>query len=289
MLYLLAAILLNVIISVTFKVFGKYKIDIVQAIVVNYCVCVVTGCVFIGQAPFTLHEVHSAWFPWALLMGVGFIFVFSLLGYSIRVDGITTTTIANKLSLVIPALFSVVLYSERVGLGKIAGIVLAFPAIYLTTRVKGEDNKPQNLLLPALIFVGGGMLDTGMKYVQTHFLASAETQAVYAIYCFATAGGIGIVVVATLLLLKKTKLEWRNIIAGIVIGIPNYFSIYFLIRMLNSDFLQSSAAIPVLNIGIVVASSFTAILFFKEKTNRLRDIGMVLSVIAILLIAFGDR
>jgi hypothetical protein len=57
----------------------------------------------------------------------------------------------------------------------------------------------------------------------------------------------------------------RNIIAGICIGIPNFFSIYFLIRMLNSSFLQSSAAIPVLNIGIVVASSITAIFYSGKK------------------------
>ncbi len=287
--YLVATIILNVIISAIFKVFPKYKIDTLQAIVVNYCVCVTTGSVFIGHVPFTATAFQSTWFPWALLMGIGFISIFNLLAYSTRVDGITTTIIANKLSLVIPVLFSIVLYSEKVGVGKIAGIVLAFPAVYLTTRVTGDDNKPQNLLLPALIFVGGGMLDTLMKYVQTNFLSTNEDQALYAIFCFATAATIGVLLITSLLLMGKTKIRMRNIIAGICIGVPNYFSIYFLIRMLNSDFLQSSAAIPVLNIGILVASTATAIFFFKEKTNLLRDIGMALSIIAILLIAFGDK
>jgi drug/metabolite transporter (DMT)-like permease len=289
MFYLIATILLNVVISAIFKVFPKYKIDTLQAIVANYCVCVITGCIFIGHMPFTVASVHTSWFPWALLMGVGFVSIFNLLAYSTRVDGITTTIIANKLSLVIPALFSIILYHEIAGIGKIIGIILAFPAVYLTTRIKGDDNKPQNLLLPALIFIGGGFLDTLMKYVQTNFLPTDDEQAVYSIYCFATAGTVGIVVILVMLALGKTTIKWRNIVAGICIGIPNYFSIYYLIRMLNSNFLQSSAAIPVLNIGILVASTLTAILFFKEKTNRLRDIGMILSVIAILLIAFGDR
>ena len=289
MIYLILTILLNVVISAIFKVFSKYNINTLQAIVVNYCVCVITGSVFIGHVPFTAGVLHATWFPWALLMGVGFICIFNLLAYSTRVDGITTTIIANKLSLVIPALFSVILYGERIGMGKVVGIILAFPAVYLTTRIKGDDNKPQNLLLPALIFIGGGMLDTLMKYVQTYFLPSAETQALYAVFCFATAATIGIVLTLVLLSLGKTTLRWRNVIAGLCIGIPNYFSIYFLIRMLNSDFLQSSAAIPVLNIGILVASTATAIFFFREKTNKLRDIGMVLSIISILLIAFGDK
>jgi drug/metabolite transporter (DMT)-like permease len=289
MFYLVATILLNVVISAIFKMFPKYGINTLQAIVVNYCVCVITGSLFIGAFPFNATAVHSTWFPWALLMGIGFICIFNLLAYSTRVDGITTTIIANKLSLVIPALFSVILYHEAVGIGKIAGIILAFPAVYLTTRIKGEDNRPQNLLLPVLIFLGGGMLDTLMKYVQTNFLSSAEEQAVYAIYCFATAAILGVLLTIILLLLGKTTLQWKNIVAGICVGVPNYFSIYFLIRMLNSNFLQSSAAIPVLNIGILVASTFTAIILFREKTNLLRDIGMGLAILAILLIAFGDK
>ena len=71
-------------------------------------------------------------------------------------------------------------------------------------------------------------------------------------------------------------------------GVPNYFSIYFFIRALHSNFLESSASIPVLNIGILAASALTAILLFKEHVNTLRIIGMVLSVVAILLIAFGN-
>ncbi len=289
MFYLLATILLNVVISAIFKLFPKYKIDTLQAIVTNYCVCVITGSVFIGHMPFSASVVHEAWLPWALLMGLGFICILNLLGYSTRIDGITTTVIANKLSLVIPAVFSVFLYGDRVGIGKVVGIALAFPAVYLTARVKGDDNKHQNLFWPAILFIGGGLLDTLMKYVQFHFLTSNESQALYSIFCFATAGTIGIILVTVLLLLKKIEFHWRNIVAGICMGIPNYFSIYYLIRMLNSNFLQSSAAIPILNIGILVASALTAILLFREKANVLRIIGLVLSVIAILLIAFGDK
>ena len=289
MFYLIATILLNVVISAVFKLFPRFKIDALQAIVANYCVCVITGSLYIGRIPFSGEAFHTAWLPWALLMGAGFIGIFNLIAYSTRIDGITTTTIANKLSLVIPVLFSIVLYSERAGVGKIIGILLAFPAVYLTSRVKGDDNKPQSLFWPSLLFISSGLLDTLVKYVQANFLASQATQAVYTIFCFAVAGSIGLVVVSVLLLMKKITFHWKNIVAGICIGVPNYFSIYFLIRLLNSNVLQSSAAIPVLNIGILVASSVAAILFFREKANALRIIGLLLSVCAILLIAFGDR
>ena len=289
MVYLVAAILLNVVISALFKLFPRYGIDTFQAVVANYTVCVITGCLFIGRIPADTGLVQFSWFPWSVLTGVMFIVIFTLLGLSIRIDGITTTTIANKLSLVIPALFSVILYHEQVGLGKIAGILLAFPAIYLTTRIKGDNNKPQNLALPILIFLGGGLLDTEMKYVQTYFLGPAAVQAQYAVFCFAVASIIGLVCIIVMLALKRTTFHWRHVVAGIAVGIPNYFSIYFYIRMLSSHFMQSSAIIPVFNISIVVASSLTAILVFKEGVNRLRIVGLCLSILAIMLIAFGDR
>ncbi len=289
MYYLLVAILLNVVISSLFKLFPKYSIDTFQAVVVNYLVCVITGCVFIGQIPLTVDTVHASWFTWSLVMGAMFIIIFTLLVLCIKVDGITTATIANKLSLVIPVLFSVILYKEVLGPFRIAGILLAIPAIYFTTRVREANNKPQNLVLPVLVFLGGGLLDTAIKYVQTYHLSTDAIQAQYAIFCFAAAGGIGILIMILMLLLKKNKIHGRSIIAGIIVGIPNYFSIYYIIRMLNSNFLQSSAAIPVFNISIVVVSSLTAIIVFREQVNRLRIIGLCLSVLAILLIAFGDR
>lgn len=289
MFYLVIAIILNVVISSLLKLFPKYSINTFQAVVVNYLVCVITGCVFMGQIPVSTETVHASWFTWSLVMGSMFIVIFTLLGLCIKVDGITTATIANKLSLVIPVLFSVILYKETLGPFKVAGILLAIPAIYFTTRVKEANNKPQKLLLPVLIFVGGGLLDTSIKYVQTYHLSTEDIQAQYTIFCFGAAGLSGLLIIVFMLVLKQTKIHSRSIIAGIVVGIPNYFSIYNIIRMLNSNFLQSSAAIPVFNISIIVVSSLTAILIFKEQVNRLRIIGLCLSLLAIILIAFGDR
>lgn len=288
MFFLIITILQNVVISAVFKLFSRYNINTLQAIAANYCVCVITGCIFIGHSPFNTAAFHSTWFPWAILMGSVFIPLFYLIAYNTRKEGITTTTVANKLSLVIPVIFSVILYHEQVSFLKITGILLAFPAVYHTAKIKGENNKPHNLFWPAILFIGSGLLDTLINNVQRNFLPTPDVQAVYTVYGFGTAALIGVALVIILLLLKKITFQWKNVIAGIFVGVPNYFSIYYQIRFLNSNFLHSSAAIPVLNIGIVVASTLTAILFFREKVNTLRIIGLVLSISAILFIAFGD-
>ncbi len=289
MFYLIATLLLNVLISAMFKVFPKYDINALQAIVTNYCVCVITGSLFIGKIPFTVDNLSASWFPWSMLMGLGFISIFNLIAYCTKIDGITTATIANKLSLVIPVVFAVFLYNEKAGIVKITGILLALPAVYLTTRIKEDHNKPQNLFWPALLFIGGGLLDTLTNYIQKNYLLSNDSQALCTIYCFSTAGTIGLIIVTILLIMKKITFSWKNVIAGICVGVPNYFSIYYFIKMLNSPFLQTSASLPILNINILLLSSIVAILLFKEKSNLLRITGLILSIIAIILIAYGDK
>ncbi|HRO42634.1 MAG TPA: DMT family transporter [Flavipsychrobacter sp.] len=286
MTYLIATILLNTVLFALFKLFPKFKIDGLQAIVVNYFVCVITGSIFLEKFPITTKSLQHDWFPWALLMGAMFISLFNLIAWRTKEDGMTTTTIANKLSLVIPVLFSVWLYNEQLTFLKILGILIAAPAVYFTTRA--DNSQPRSILFPALLFVGSGLLDTLVKYVEDSFLQDSQEQAEYTIHLFATAAIIGLFVIVVQKLRDKINLHGRNMVAGILLGGPNYFSIYFLIRLLHSDFLQSSSAIPVNNIGIVLLSAVSAIVFFKEKITWKRALGLCLSIVAILLIALSD-
>jgi drug/metabolite transporter (DMT)-like permease len=288
MFYLIITVVLNTLLFSFFKLFPKYKIDNLQALVVNYITCVITGSILLGEFPVGADSTDQPWLPWAMLMGTMFISLFSLIAWRTGKDGMTTTTIANKLSLVIPVLFAIWLYDEKLNAGKIAGIALAFPAVYFTTRVEKEDKKPSSIVFPLILFIGSGLLDTLVKFVEQRHLETIRTQSEYLIHAFLTASIIGSIWIGVLKMRGKTELHWRNIISGICLGIPNYFSIYFLIQLLHSDFLQSSAAIPVNNIGIVLLSALVAIMFFKEKANWQRVLGLCLSIAAILLIALSD-
>lgn len=288
MIYLIATILLNAVLFVFFKVFPKYNIDSLQAIVANYWTCMIVGSILHGSFPIGTQSLSHAWLPWGLLMGGMFVSIFNLIAYCTVKDGITTTTVANKLSLVIPVIFAVFLYNEKLTALKIAGIVAAFPAVYLTTRVKEEGKQGQSLLLPAILFIGSGLLDTLVTFVESKYLPDAGSLVIFTIHVFATAGIIGTIIIAILKAQGKIRLHYRNMVAGILLGIPNYFSIYYLVRLLNEGPLQSAAAITVNNIGIVLASALCAILVFKEKASAQRILGLVLSLAAILLIALGD-
>jgi len=220
-------------------------------------------------------------------MGAAFILLFNLMAYITKVDGITTTNIANKLSLIIPVAFSVLLYHDHLGPLNIAGIILAFPAVYFTVRAQGQQQGMANVWAPVVLFLGSGLLDTLVKYTQYSFLPAPDAQAIFLVVAFGAAGAIGFIVLFFQLMRGKVKWQWRALLMGVLLGVPNFFSIYFLVRFLNTGIMQSAVAIPVNNLSIVMFTTLMAIVLFKEKLSPSRILGLVLSVFAILLIALG--
>ena len=115
MTYLLLTVAFNVLVAVFFREFGKRHIDTLQAIVANYFVCILTGLLTLGHFPVQAQVQHSDWFFGSLMIGAGFFIVFNLMAWCTKRDGITTTVIANKLSLVIPVALVIILFHEPRG------------------------------------------------------------------------------------------------------------------------------------------------------------------------------
>lgn len=295
MLYLIGSIVLTSYLTLALKVCERYRVSIFQAIVFNYITCVITGSVLNGSFPVNEKVVQTQWFHWALVMGVLFVSIFNIVGLTAQKIGVAVASVANKLSLIIPVVLSVYLYGETVASWKLAGVLLALVAVLLTCypaqRPPGSNVHPSHkkweYLLPLILFIGSGLLDALINHVQkTH--VTDENYNAYLISGFASAGFIGITVLLIQYARGKQVFSFRNVLAGILIGIPNYFSIWCLVRFLKESPWQSSASIPVNNMGIVLFSSVAAWLLFKEKLSKWNWAGIALSLLAIYLIAFGD-
>ena len=87
---------------------------------------------------------------------------------------------------------------------------------------------------------------------------------------------------------KQLVFKFNQVVAGICIGIPNYFSIWCLVHFLQDSPWETSASLPVNNMGIVLFSTLVAAILFKEKLSIINWMGIALSGIAIYLIAFGN-
>lgn len=292
MIYLIGSIVLSSWLTLSFKFIERYRIPTLQAIVVNYFVCVITGALVQGDFPFSNTTLNEKWFPWALVMGTTFIVSFNIIGFTAQRMGVAVASVANKLSLVVPFLFSIYLYQESVTVLKVAGILLALVSVWLTSMPNataspsGATHQKQLLWLPVLLFVGSGLLDTMIKYVETSYLNTANQNA-FLITAFLVAGLFGLMYM--LLGIYRGNIQWdnRSLWAGLIIGVPNYFSIWCLVQVLKAYTGNSTAIIPVNNMGIVLFSTLMAMWLFREKLSAMNWTGIALAVIAIAMIAFG--
>lgn len=288
MMLLVLVVLLNAYIFVVFKLFPKYNIDAFQAIAINYWACYATGLFLQKDTSYLSNLGGQSWLPYAILLGVLLISLFNVISYSTKKEGMTVTTIATKLSLVIPVVFAYYLYSDDIGWLKVAGILLAIPAVYFATIKKGERLNVRHLSLPITIFIAAGLFDTYLKYMQNFHLATQVEQANFTTTGFMFAGLLGTLVAVYMVYSGKAKLAFRNLVAGVLLGIPNYFSVYLFIRLLDTSTMRSSAVIPVNNISIVLCTTIIAAVFFEEKLSKYRFAGIALSILSIILIAVSD-
>jgi len=294
MIYLIGSIVLSSYLTLAFKMLGKLNIPIFQAIVYNYITCVITGSIVNQSFPINKEALGQTWFHWACLMGVLFIILFNMIGVTAQKISVAVASVSNKLSLIIPVVLSIYLYNEKVEGFKLLGVIIALVAVIFTCL---QDKKQEagmdkaivkwEYALPFLLFIGSGLLDSLINHVQQKHVNDSNSNA-FLISGFAAAGTIGFVLLLLQFWQGKQRFSYKPVVAGIIIGIPNYFSIWCLVRYLKFSPWQSSASIPINNMGIVLFSTIVAWIAFEEKLSIINWIGITLSVIAIYFIAFGD-
>ena len=89
-------------------------------------------------------------------------------------------------------------------------------------------------------------------------------------------------------MIKKVAFRPKDILAGILLGIPNYFSIYFQLKALSAFDNNGAIVYPSLNIGIIIGSTLAAVLIFKERLSRVNQVGVALAVVVIFLLSHQE-
>ncbi len=277
---------------ICFRMFTLYKIDHLQAIIFNYFVCAVTGFFFYHNYEKILElETFEPWLLFALLTGSCFLPTFYLIAYTVKKISITVSTIASKISLIIPVTVSILYLNSASSFSilNITGLLLGLGAIFMTSLKEEEHNdadRPKNKLvyfLPFLVFLGGGLVDVMVNISNSRYLP-VEKSSLFPFFAFSAAATAGLLVLLYRIIFKNEKIILRNIVGGLILGIPNYLSIYFLLKALQ-DFDNNGAFLfPVLNICVILVNSLIAILFLKEKMSKANYAGLFLAVISLILI-----
>ena len=292
MMYFALGVLANAIIFLTFRTFPRYKIDNLQAIVVNYIVCVITGMMYTGSIDVFLAIDYFS--PLGLIsISMGFLLVagFYTASLTSQFIGVSVTSVASKTSMVVPIIFSLLFLkidSKDFSLWNYVGMFLAVFSIYLASirrdhLMNTSIKKKYLFLLPAAVFICGGAIDTIINF-SNHTYLTSESQEVFPIILFALAAGIGMMI----MLFSKKRLELKNVIGGVCLGIPNFFGLLFILKALSIFQNNGAVFFPIYNVGIILVSTIGAMIIFREKLSKINYTGLVLSMLALYLLSYQE-
>jgi drug/metabolite transporter (DMT)-like permease len=284
MFFLLIALFFSSCIFVVFKFFKKFKISILPAITTNYLLASVLGYLSITQR-ISAHALFSQpWIGMAIATGITFILTFVVFALSTQRVGVALTVVSGKMSIILSVTIGFLLLSEPFSLLKLSGIIFALLAFYLTNKSSSDVNAGKKYLyLPALIFFGTGANDILMKLSGVYYAGRDETQ--FLTVTFLTAFSIGLILLIYQVLRHSVQVTLRDIAAGIVLGIFNWYSTFFFIKGLFV--LPISIFIPVFNASLVFIAAVAGSMFFNEKLSLVNRVGIILALISIAVVAFS--
>ena len=285
MIYIAISIILFNVLVVFFKLFEKYCIDNLQALISNYFISALLSLLLLSENDNIQSSIESEWFIHAIILGTLFISIFNIYALGIQKIGIATSSVINKMSFVIPVVFSIIFYENEVfSLSILFGVLLALLGIYLSSTNNSSFNFDKKYLwIILIIFFGQGFVDIVLN--DSKFYIPKDENILFFLILFISATTAGILI----LFAKKqiSHIKIKNLLWGAIFGIPNFFSIFYFLKALQSDYFidKSYLIFPLTSVGIVVTTTFLGMLIYKEILTKRNLIGITIAVISILIIS----
>lgn len=277
MLNLILAILSSSLVSIFMRL-GEPKVKNTMVLFLsNYTVCSLTSLYFMGGQPL-IPAGEGVGFAAGLgiIGGILFLVSFALLRLNIRKNGVVLASIFMKLGVLVPLVMAIVFFGEKPGFIQILGFVLAVAAIILINLESGTASAAGNTGLLLLLLLLGGLADSfvniydkvGVPAWKDHFL----------FYIFLSAGILCLITA----LIQRQRTGIADVLFGILVGIPNYFSSRFLLLALSH--VPAIVAYPVYNVATIVLISLTGVLVFREKLSHRKMAGIAMILLALVLL-----
>ncbi len=275
------------------KKFTDWKVVAVQSLIVNYIVASLFA--FVADYQLNITNINKVGYCLQGAVPMGFLFILSFYVASLvaHYHGITITSVVGKMgSLIITVVGGVLLYSEQLSLYVITGVILAMASVLLANHKATEDEiiitkkkgPVKVFLLLAFYFTGSGAVDSSIKFMQAK-LITPETKSLYIVMVFLMAGMWGVLYIVYDYFKTRKGISMRSILAGILLGSVNYFSLVFVVRALASTGAKSAVVFSTINIGVLLLSTLSGAVLFKERFSSINYIGIGLALIAIWLLS----
>ena len=144
------------------------------------------------------------------------------------------------------------------------------------------DSEARTLLL---VLLGFGIIDILFKKVAV-FKDFSFTTSLFLIFCGAFI--VSILFLIGKILIQKEKLESKNILWGLALGILNFGNILFYLKAHKALAENPSTVFAGMNMGVIILGSLAGILLFKEKMTKWNYFGIILAIISIIIITLSQ-
>lgn len=277
MIYLIIAILFGSLFAILFKLFAKHGVDALQAIIFNYITAIAIGPltnIIRGDVAFSALSAVPL-LP-AILTGLFMVGGFVAMSSATKSHGVAIATIATRVSFIIPTICAYIFLGEQ-RLEPLTS-VLVIASLILIFFSKKEGVTLKKWYNPISVFLCYGIANFLLKYCQSQLSTNGELLALTTI-TFTSA-----LIIATIFSrLQKRKLafKWKNLFAGIILGVTNIGCTFFLLKSLTQ--FSTATLYPIYNISIVVIGVIAGRLLFKERLTTLQYIGIAIAITAIII------
>lgn len=275
MIHLLLTIFSSALVSIVMRL-SEYKVkNNIGMLTVNYLVCTLISAGYAaGSWPGMGPQLHlTAGF--GVVNGLLYLISFVLLQINVRRNGVVLSSTFMKLGLLVSLVVSVVFFREIPDGLQVLGFVLAVGAIILINYKKQETSARFKSGLIWLLLCGG-MGDSMSKIFGESGVAALEAQFLF--FTFLTA----LTFCTVLMVLEGQKPGKWELLFGVLIAIPNYFSSRFLLGALEA--LPAVIVYPVYSVGSILVVTMTGVLLFKERLSRQQWAGVAAILVALALL-----
>ncbi len=274
MLFILLSILCSVCVLLVFKICDRKSISSRKTIVVSYFVSAVASVIAFSSLA---NGFYSNWFLPAALEGLAFYGVFRLISKSAETSGLSVTSVASKMSVLIPIFVGIFILNEPSNGLIVLGIIVGLAAVYLSA---GSGVNTGSWVWPLLVFVGSGLIDSSFKLFQVWGLTEAEFPLfITTVFSFAFLFSF-----FHLLASKNRNISLNHILAGSALGLSNLGAVYFILLALATPSLESVFVYSMTNFGVVVLATIVAVVAFQERFDFKARVGLASAAVSILVL-----
>lgn len=277
MLSLLLAIASSAMVSIMMRLGESKPTGKMSLLLFNYSACTLLGLIFTLSGGL---QVTPQGAPFALGLGIasGFLFLGSLMMMqkNIAVNGVVMTATFMKMGVLVPTITAIVCFGESPRVTQLLGIALALCAILMLNLRKDAAAAVKGKWLLILLLLVGGLTDTTTNIFDK--MGNPAWKDGFLVLIFFTA------FLLTLILVVRSKepiTRW-DVLCGLGVGIPNYFSSRFTLDALKT--VPAVVVYPVYSVATIVVITLAGKFFFHETLDRRKYAALAVIFAALVLL-----